>query len=160
MFIYNVSVFVTIVTPRCWRMNSSPSSAWSQQTTPDAIDFSVSLDRYLRGYLLWGPYSGGSGSFTVRMEVYNNQGARLISTNHSVSTSTTTYEVLFSTPVLIRANRWYSAVAHIVGPYAHRGIGGQSSVSCNGWTVRIRSSSRDRNGSRQSHGQIPALLLS
>ena len=142
-------------------MGSPPSSSWSQSTshTPDAIDFSVNMDRSLRGYLLWGPYSSGLHSYTVRMEVYDAQGARLRSTFHSVSTSSTTYEVLFSSPVLIRANRWYSAVAHIVGPNAHQGRGGQSPISCNGWTMRFRTSGRSKNGSNQSYGQIPALLL-
>ena len=142
--------------------SSSPRGNWYQSpsSTPDAIDFSVNVDRFLRGYRLCGPYSGGSHSYTVRVEVYDDQGARLRSTSHSVSTSAAAYEALFSSPILIRANRWYSAEAYIVGPNAHRGRGGQFSVSCNGWTVRFKTSPRSKNGSSQSAGQIPALLLS
>ena len=144
----------------CWRMNKSLNESWLQSSilAPDSIDFSVNVDRYLTGYLLWGSMLG-VGIYKVRALLKDDQNQQRAEASYNKYVSSTTYEALFSRPVLIRANRWYTAVAYIVGPPSHKGIAGEPFTQCNGWMVRFKTANGSRNGSDVTQGQIPALLL-
>ena len=116
----------------------------------------------LSGYRLWGVRSG-STSYQVTIRLY--RGSNLITEktgSYATSSSVKTFEVHFSQVISIRPGVTYTATARIVTSarsFAH--TDGVASASCSGVTVNFKSirSSKDSNGSSQSHGQIPVLIF-
>lgn len=154
----------------CWRTRrpQSASRDWSyssigSSTSPgrvDAIDFQTSGDVLLKGYRLWGVYSG-STTFQVTIRLYQ-EGTLIGERTGSYSTraSDRTFKVYFLQGISIRAGLSYTATAKIVTNkltyYLENGI---SSTSCSKVTVTFKKSSKDSNSSSVSRGQIPALIF-
>lgn len=133
---------------------------WVHTGATDAVDVIVSRDVTLFGYRLWGVRTG-SGSHDVTIRVKDNQGRTLgmkKGTYRTVS-SQGTFVVKFTRPVDLRKDVRYTLSALLLGPPARRGISGQKTITCNGVTIRIFTSSENKNGSSQRFGQIPALLM-
>ena len=152
----------------CWssRSRSPIRSGWNYSNDPsgsgsvDAIDFQTNGDVILSGYRLLGVNSG-STSFQVTIRLY--RGSSLISEksgSYATRSSVKTFEVHFSQRISIRAGVTYTATARITTTKQSFYIkDGMASASCSGVTVTFKSSSKDSNGSRQSRGQIPALIF-
>ena len=154
----------------CWRTRSpqNPSSGWGyssigSSTSPgnvDAIDIQTSGDVLLKGYRLWGVYSG-STTFQVTIRLYQ-EGILIGERTGSYSTraSDRTFKVYFLQGISIRAGLSYTATAKIVTNkktyYLQHGM---SSTSCSKVTVTFKKSSKDSNSSSVSIGQIPALIF-
>ena len=102
-----------------------------------------------------------STSFQVTIRLY--RGSSLISEksgSYATRSSVKTFEVHFSQRISIRAGVTYTATARITTTKQSFYIkDGMASASCSGVTVTFKSSSKDSNGSRQSRGQIPALIF-
>ena len=158
----------TVKTCDCWRsLSRSPSQGWGYSTDPsgsgrvDAIDFQTNGDVILSGYRLWGVRSG-STSYQVTIRLYHGSNLIAVKTgSYATSSSVKTFEVHFSRVTSIRAGITYTATARIVtreNSFAHSD--GVANASCSGVTVNFKSrSSKDSNGSSQSHGQIPVLIF-
>ena len=146
----------------CWRSQSKrPSSGWTIGSGRiDAIDFQTNGDVFLHGYRLWG-VSSGSTTFQVTVRLYRGSSMIAEKTGSYITiSSATTFEVHFSQEISIRAGLLYTATAQITtsaNSFAHKD--GMSSASCSGVTVTFKSSSKDRNSSLVSRGQIPALIF-
>ena len=154
----------------CWRTRRPQSSSrdWSyssigSSTSPgrvDAIDFQTSGDVLLKGYRLWGVYSG-STTFQVTIRLYQ-EGTLIGERTGSYSTraSDRTFKVYFLQGISIRAGLSYTATAKIVtNKLTYYLENGMSSTSCSKVTVTFKNSSKNSNGSSTSRGQIPALIF-
>ena len=154
----------------CWRARSPQSArgGWSysssgSSTSPgrvDAIDFQTSGDVLLKGYRLWGVYSG-STTFQVTIRLYQ-EGTLIGERTGSYSTraSDRTFKVYFLQGISIRAGLSYTATAKIVtNKHTYFLQHGMSSTSCSKVTVTFKKSSKDSNSSSVSSGQIPALIF-
>ena len=105
--------------------------------------------------------NSGSTSFQVTIGLY--RGATLIAQrtgSYPTSSSSKTFEVLFSEGISIRAGVRYTATAKIAtSDRSHAHTDGMASTSCSGVTVTFTGSSKDSNGSDEVSGQIPALIF-
>ena len=147
----------------CWRSRSkSPSrSDWHYvNNAVDAIEFQTNGDVILSGYRLWG-VSSGSTTFQVTIRLYRDGSLIAEKTgSYYTSSSVKTFEVHFSQRIAIRAGVSYTATAQkTTSARSFALTDGMASTSCSGLTVNFKDSSKDSNGSRQSQGQIPALIF-
>ena len=151
----------------CWRSRSrNPSGVWSYSNNPngsgnvDAIDFQTDGDVILQGYRLWG-VSSGSTSFQVTIRLYRSDTLLAERTgSYATSSSSQTFEVLFSQGISIRGGVTYTATARIVTRLNSFAMtNGMPSASCSGVTVTFKSSSKNSNSFTKSSGQIPALIF-
>ena len=151
----------------CWRTRNPQGASqggWGYSSTSpgkvDAIDFQTSGDVLLKGYRLWGVYSG-STTFQVTIRLYQ-EGILIGERTGSFFTraSDKTFKVYFLQGISIRAGLSYTATAEIVtSKQTYYLENGMSSTSCSKVTVTFKNSSKNSNGSSISGGQIPALIF-
>ena len=132
-------------------------------TTVDGLTPSISrpvVTLFYRGTAC-GEYIAAQTSFQVTIGLH--RGSTLIaqrSGSYPTSSSSKTFEVLFSQGIFIRAGFRYAATAEITtSDSSHAHYDGMASTSCSGVTVTFKRSSKDSNASKPSQGQIPALMF-
>ena len=137
--------------------------SWGYSGSPDGINFTV--DKPIK---LYGVQNFGSegGEYTVSTEVKDTTDGSSLVKQCGVCTcvkdETDSYygfDVQFHRPVCLQENKEYELVSLIKGPESWFGEKGQETVDCQGVQFTFRSSGGDKNGTSDTGGQFPALLI-
>jgi len=137
---------------------------WSYRSDPDCINFTVNKPVTLCGVQHFG---SKGGEYTVSTEVKGTgaDGSTLgkqsgvYTSIYDESDSYYGFDVQFDRPVCLKENKEYKLVSLIKGPVSWYGGEGQETVKSEGVQLTFRTSNGDANGTDNTRGQFPALLI-
>lgn len=141
-------------------------SRWGYSGTSDRIRFMVDRKIYVVGFGLYGSIHGPS-DYTVNIQIIHTGTGKLLGTNDtsfSCDGSSSTFRVMFKTPIEIIAGNNYTACATLKGPDSHYGTKGLRKITLDcpsggKVTFLYTYAAGNNNGTSVEDGQIPEIIF-
>lgn len=141
-------------------------SRWGYSGTSDRIRFMVDRKIYVVGFGLYGSIHGPS-DYTVNIQIIHTGTGKLLGSNDtsfSCDGSSSTFRVMFRTPVEIIPSNNYTACATLKGPDSHYGTKGLRKITLDcpsggKVTFLYTYAAGNNNGTSVEDGQIPEIIF-
>ncbi|XP_076322482.1 BTB/POZ domain-containing protein 2-like isoform X2 [Tachypleus tridentatus] len=141
-------------------------SRWSYSGTSDRIRFMVDRRIFVVGFGLYGSIHGPS-DYDVNIQVIHTGTGNVLGsndTNFSCDGSSSSFRVMFKSPVEISPNINYTASTTLKGPDSHYGTKGLRKITmeCPGGgrvTFQFTYAAGNNNGTSVEDGQIPEIIF-
>lgn len=139
------------------RFNSATQDTWQYDSwKPDRLCFSVSKDALFHGTCLFG--NSKRSEYDVTLEV---KGVKVSGKySHKRQVGLFGFNVMFKSPIVIKANEVVTITARIKGPPSFMGTRGLTTVERHGVTVTLMDAAPPNHGTSVAQGQFYSIILS
>ncbi|XP_062605473.1 BTB/POZ domain-containing protein 2-like, partial [Saccostrea cucullata] len=141
---------------------SGPRNGWDYTGTEDSLEFTVSRNVKLHGFMMWG---GKSVPFTYTVEgklLENSTDVADLPSQIIEKTDSSDYQfvVKFRKPIMLYPNKRYRVWVKLQGPRSWIGRHYKPSVNVRGVQIDFYTHNGNNNGTTESSGQFPGFILS